>query len=139
MEKMRLPIPGGRHYVMPTAVGQRAGIKGLDVPRGHIHIDDKRGTAWVNDDDWLALPVVLAGGDGCISVISNEVPKLMRKLVAFALLGESHAARDLQAAEVRDEDAGRLAVRLYPRGLMAARPRSRRSLILRFERHLVAW
>ncbi|MFZ1396001.1 MAG: hypothetical protein WAS33_03840, partial [Candidatus Promineifilaceae bacterium] len=56
LEKMRLPIPGGRHYVMPTAVGQRAGIKGLDVPRGHIHIDDKRGTAWVNDEDWLALP-----------------------------------------------------------------------------------
>jgi len=56
LEKMRLPIPGGRHYVMPTAVGQRAGIKGLDVPRGYIHIDDKRGTAWVNDDDWLTLP-----------------------------------------------------------------------------------
>ncbi|MBE2223661.1 MAG: hypothetical protein IAF02_19120, partial [Anaerolineae bacterium] len=56
LEKMRLPIPGGRHYVMPTAVGQRAGIKGLDVPRGHIHIDDKRGTAWVNDEDWLTLP-----------------------------------------------------------------------------------
>ncbi|MBX3059863.1 MAG: hypothetical protein KF770_25705 [Anaerolineae bacterium] len=56
LEKMRLPIPGGRHYVMPTAVGRRAGIKGLDVPRGHIHIDDKRGTAWVNDEDWLALP-----------------------------------------------------------------------------------
>jgi hypothetical protein len=56
LEKMRLPIPGGRHYVMPAAVGKRAGIKGLDVPKGHIHIDDKRGTAWVNDDDWLALP-----------------------------------------------------------------------------------
>src|SRR5690606_11469737 len=40
----------------PVAVGQRAGIKGLDVPRGHIHIDDQRGTAWVNDEDWLALP-----------------------------------------------------------------------------------
>ncbi len=34
--KMRLPIPGGRHYVMPTAVGRRAGIRGLDVPRGYI-------------------------------------------------------------------------------------------------------
>jgi hypothetical protein len=56
LAKMRLPIPGGRHYVMPVVVGKPAGIKGLDVPRGHIHIDDKRGTAWVNDDDWLALP-----------------------------------------------------------------------------------
>jgi hypothetical protein len=56
LEKMRLPIPGGRHYVLPVAVGKRAGIKGLDVPRGHIQIDDKRSTAWVNDEDWLALP-----------------------------------------------------------------------------------
>lgn len=56
LAKMRLPIPGGRHYVMPEAVGKRAGIKGLEVPRGYIHIDDKRGTAWVNDEDWLALP-----------------------------------------------------------------------------------
>jgi hypothetical protein len=56
LEKMRLPIPGGRHYVMPAAVGQRAGIHHVEVPRGHIHIDDKRGTAWINDDDWLALP-----------------------------------------------------------------------------------
>lgn len=61
LAKMRLPIPGGRHYVMPAAVGQRAGIgqpqgQPLHVPRGHIHIDDKCGTAWVNDEDWLALP-----------------------------------------------------------------------------------
>jgi hypothetical protein len=56
LAKMRLPIPGGRHYVLPAAVGKRAGIKGLDIPRGHIQIDDKRGTAWVNDEDWLALP-----------------------------------------------------------------------------------
>jgi len=61
LEKLRLPIPGGRHYVMPAAVGRRAGIgllqgQPLHVPRGHIHIDDRRGTAWVNDEDWLALP-----------------------------------------------------------------------------------
>lgn len=53
--KMRLPIPGGRHYVMPAGVGQRAGIGELNVSRGHIHIDDEQGTAWVNDEDWLAL------------------------------------------------------------------------------------
>lgn len=54
--KMRLPIPGGRHYVMPVAVGKRAGVKGLAVPRGHIKVDPKYGTAWVNNEDWLALP-----------------------------------------------------------------------------------
>jgi len=56
LTKLRLPIPGGRHYIMPAAVGRRAGIRGLDVPRGHVHIDDRRATAWVNDEDWLALP-----------------------------------------------------------------------------------
>ncbi|MEI2607235.1 MAG: hypothetical protein V9G20_01245 [Candidatus Promineifilaceae bacterium] len=54
--KMRLPIPGGRHYVLPVAVGERAGVKELNVPRGHIKIDPKYGTAWVNDEDWLSLP-----------------------------------------------------------------------------------
>ncbi|MBK9052035.1 MAG: hypothetical protein IPL78_14335 [Chloroflexi bacterium] len=54
--KMRLPIPGGRHYVMPVAVGERAGVKELNVPRGHIKVDPKYGTAWVNDEDWLSLP-----------------------------------------------------------------------------------
>ena len=33
--------------------GATSGYQGLDVPRGHIHIDDKRGTARVNDEDWL--------------------------------------------------------------------------------------
>src|SRR5690606_11436465 len=71
----RLPIPGGRYYVMPEAVARRAGIggtpigdrqrvqvasegtivEGHSVPRGHVRIDARRGTAWVNDEDWLAL------------------------------------------------------------------------------------
>ncbi|NLF67110.1 MAG: hypothetical protein GX579_21180, partial [Chloroflexi bacterium] len=55
LEKMRLPIPGGRHYVMPAAAGQWAGIRGLEVGRGEIRIDPRYGTAWVNDEDWLAL------------------------------------------------------------------------------------
>src|SRR5690606_28480774 len=55
LEKMRLPIPGGRHYVMPAATGKRAGIQGLAVGRGEIRIDPRYGTAWVNDEDWLAL------------------------------------------------------------------------------------
>ncbi len=55
LEKLRLPIPGGRYYVMPAGVGRQGGLK-LDVPRGHVHIDRRRGTAWVNDEDWLTLP-----------------------------------------------------------------------------------
>jgi hypothetical protein len=55
LEKLRLPIPGARHYVMPAAVAERAGLE-IAVPRGHIRIDSDRGTAWVNDADWLFLP-----------------------------------------------------------------------------------
>ena len=55
LEKLRLPIPGGRYYVMPAGVGHQGGLQ-LNVPRGHIHIDRRRGTAWVNNEDWLALP-----------------------------------------------------------------------------------
>lgn len=54
LEKLRIPIPGGRYYVMPTAVGQRAGVD-LEVPRGEIKIDPEYGTAWVNDEDWLEM------------------------------------------------------------------------------------
>lgn len=55
MHKHRIEIPGGRYYVMPAAVGRAAGYDGMDVPRGEIRIDHTRGTAWVNDDDWLSL------------------------------------------------------------------------------------
>lgn len=55
LAKLRLAVPGGRHYVMPAAVARRAGLDVM-VPRGYIHIDAARGTAWVNDDDWLTLP-----------------------------------------------------------------------------------
>ena len=54
LEKMRLPIPGGRHYVMPEAVGQAAGLD-VKVGRGEVFIDPKRGTVWVNDQDWLKM------------------------------------------------------------------------------------
>jgi hypothetical protein len=55
LEKLRLPIPGGRYYVMPVALGRRAGLSGLTVGRGEIRIDPTSETAWVNDEDWLTL------------------------------------------------------------------------------------
>ncbi len=54
LEKMRLPVPGGRYYVMPMGVGQAAGVDQV-VPRGQVRIDKEHGTAWVNDEDWLAM------------------------------------------------------------------------------------
>jgi len=54
LERMRLPIPGGRYYVLPMGVGKAAGVEHA-IPRGHVRIDAEYTTAWVNDEDWLAM------------------------------------------------------------------------------------
>jgi hypothetical protein len=59
IEKLRLPIPGGRYYIFPAAVGER------DVWPGEVELDPDSATAWVNDQDWLDYIVdVLGGCDG---------------------------------------------------------------------------
>ncbi|MGZ8397913.1 MAG: 4-hydroxy-tetrahydrodipicolinate synthase [Gemmatimonadales bacterium] len=49
--------------------------------------------AVLSGDDWLALPVITAGGDGLISVVSNEVPSAMTALVHLLLSGNVEQAR----------------------------------------------
>lgn len=53
------------------------------------------GFAVLSGDDWLTLPVVAAGGDGLVSVASNEVPRAMAELVRLARSGDFAAARAL--------------------------------------------
>jgi 4-hydroxy-tetrahydrodipicolinate synthase len=48
----------------------------------------------LSGDDWLTLAIVAAGGDGLISVTSNEMPGPMRTLVHLMLSGEVEKARD---------------------------------------------
>ena len=47
----------------------------------------------LSGDDWLTLPVITAGGDGLISVVSNEVPAAMTALVHLLLSGNLEQAR----------------------------------------------
>jgi hypothetical protein len=54
LERLRLPIPGGRYYVLPVGVGNAAGFEHT-IPRGHVRIDAEYATAWVNDEDWVAM------------------------------------------------------------------------------------
>ncbi len=49
----------------------------------------------LSGDDWLTLPVITAGGDGLISVVSNEVPAAMTALVHLLLSGDLENARSL--------------------------------------------
>jgi 4-hydroxy-tetrahydrodipicolinate synthase len=45
-------------------------------------------------EDWLALAIIASGGDGLISVVSNEVPAATTMLVHLALSGELANARN---------------------------------------------
>lgn len=46
-------------------------------------------------DDMLTLPILALGADGVISVVANEVPDLMRKLVEAAMTGDLDTARKI--------------------------------------------
>ncbi len=50
----------------------------------------------LSGDDWLTLPLIAMGGDGLISVTSNEVPAAMTELVRLALAGDLDPARGQQ-------------------------------------------
>jgi 4-hydroxy-tetrahydrodipicolinate synthase len=54
------------------------------------------GFAVLSGDDWLAFPVAAAGGDGLISVTSNELPGPMTELVHVSRAGDLDAARRCQ-------------------------------------------
>jgi 4-hydroxy-tetrahydrodipicolinate synthase len=49
----------------------------------------------LSGDDALALPTLALGADGVISVVSNETPAEMARLVAAALAGDFTRAREL--------------------------------------------
>jgi 4-hydroxy-tetrahydrodipicolinate synthase len=48
----------------------------------------------LSGDDVLTLPIMSLGGDGCISVVANEVPKEFSELVRLCLKGKWEKARD---------------------------------------------
>ena len=50
----------------------------------------------LSGDDALTLPLVAMGGRGLISVVSNEIPAEMTRLVQLCLAGEFATARELQ-------------------------------------------
>ena len=49
----------------------------------------------LSGDDAITLPMIALGGDGLISVASNEAPALMSRMVDLALAGKWDEARDL--------------------------------------------
>lgn len=49
----------------------------------------------LSGDDAYALPLIAVGGDGCISVVANEVPKEFSTLIRYCLSGKWEKARAL--------------------------------------------
>ncbi|MCX7984731.1 MAG: 4-hydroxy-tetrahydrodipicolinate synthase [Bacteroidetes bacterium] len=49
----------------------------------------------LSGDDAYAFPLIALGGDGCISVVANEVPKEFSQLINFCLKGKWDKAREL--------------------------------------------
>ena len=49
----------------------------------------------LSGDDALTLPLIALGGDGVISVVANETPGLMARLVNLGLTGDLAAAQEL--------------------------------------------
>ncbi|HYR88832.1 MAG TPA: 4-hydroxy-tetrahydrodipicolinate synthase [Terriglobia bacterium] len=75
-----------------VAVKEASGNLGqiMDILR-----DRPRDFRVLSGDDLLTLPIIAAGGDGVVSVVSNEAPRMMRELVDWALEGNLARAREL--------------------------------------------
>lgn len=56
---------------------------------------NKEDFAVMSGDDGLTLPLIAAGGDGVISVVTNLIPDLMTQLVHDALKGDYESARKM--------------------------------------------
>ena len=50
----------------------------------------------LSGDDYIALALIAVGGDGLVSVISNEAPALTTELINAALEGNFQRAREIQ-------------------------------------------
>lgn len=58
LNRFRLPIPGGRYYIMVDEIGKRL------VESGYVELDSDSSTAWVNAEDWVTyIADVLGGAD----------------------------------------------------------------------------
>ena len=53
----------------------------------HLLLGRPEGFAVLSGEDWMTLAIIAAGGDGLISVASNEIPRLMARLVDSARAG----------------------------------------------------
>ncbi len=75
-----------------AAVKEASGNLGqiMDILR-----DRPAGFRVLSGDDAVALAIVAMGGDGLVSVVSNQAPRMMREIIDAALAGDLDRARAL--------------------------------------------
>lgn len=61
----------------------------------HLLLGRPEGFSVLSGEDWMTLAVCAAGGDGLVSVASNEIPRLMSQLVRRSLRGQVADAREI--------------------------------------------
>jgi 4-hydroxy-tetrahydrodipicolinate synthase len=81
---------------LPNIVGIKDATGGME--RGtDLLLRAPKAFAVYSGDDATALPLMLLGGKGVISVTANVAPKLMHELCVQAMAGDLQAARDTNA------------------------------------------
>jgi 4-hydroxy-tetrahydrodipicolinate synthase len=80
----------------PSFVGIKQAVADLDQASAILR-SRPRYFAVLSGEDSLALPMIALGGDGVISVISNQVPRSFAALVQAALAGRREEAAALHA------------------------------------------
>lgn len=61
----------------------------------HLLLGRPEGFAVLSGEDWMTLAIIAAGGDGLVSVASNEIPRRMTQLVRRCLRGQLAEAREI--------------------------------------------
>lgn len=97
-------VPGRTAVNLKPAVALRLAahpnVIGIKEASGDLHQvmellrDRPADFSVLSGDDWLTLPLVTAGGDGLISVTSNEAPGPMTALVHLLLSGNLDRGRE---------------------------------------------
>ena len=79
---------------IPNIVGVKEASGDLDQMMTILR-DRPAGFSVLSGDDSFALPLMAMGGDGCISVVANEVPDPFTRMIHQALEGRWEEARTL--------------------------------------------
>lgn len=110
-------------------LAEHENVVGVKESSGDLHqimeilSERPEGFAVFSGDDWLALPIIAAGGDGLISVASNEAPGQMSALVNHLLGGDLEWGREwhyrllpLMDANFRETNPGPVKAALHAMG-----------------------